>query len=52
MSVAFNYAFLLLWVTDYGDRQGLKKRFMTDCDPEDAAVEEREAAEAEKAEAS
>jgi len=52
MSVAFNYAFLLLWVTDYGDRQGLKKRFMTDCDPEDAAVEEREGAEAEKAEVS
>jgi len=52
MTVAFNYAFLLLWVTDYGDRQGLKKRFMTDCDPEDAAAEEREAAEAEKAEAS
>ena len=52
MSVAFNYAFLLLWVTDYGDRQGLKKRFMTDCDPEDAAAEEREAVEAENAEAS
>ena len=52
MTVAFNYAFLLLWVTDYGDRQGLKKRFMTDCDPEDAAAEEgEEAAEAEKAEA-
>jgi len=50
MTVAFNYVFLLLWVTDYGDRQGLKKRFMTDCDPEDAAAEEREAAEAEKAE--
>jgi len=52
MTVAFNYAFLLLWVTDYGDRQGLKKRFMTDCDPEDAATEELEAIEAEKAEAS
>ena len=52
MTVAFNYAFLLLWVTDYGDREGLKKRFMTDCDPEDAAAEELEAAEAEKVEAS
>ena len=50
MTIAFNYTFLLLWVTDYGDRQGLKKRYMTDCDPEEAAAEEREAAEAEKAE--
>jgi len=52
MTVAFNYAFLLLWVTDYGDRQGLKKRFMTDCDPEDGAAEDgEEAEEVEKAEA-
>lgn len=36
MSVAFNYVFLLLWVTDYGDRSGLKKRFMADCDPDEA----------------
>lgn len=34
MTVAFNYVFLLLWVTDYGDRQGLKKKYMTDCEPE------------------
>lgn len=33
MTVAFNYTFLLLWVTDYGDRSGLKKRYMIDCDP-------------------
>lgn len=52
MTVAFNYVFLLLWVTDYGDRQGLKKRYMTDCDPEQAAIEEKEAAEAEKVEVS
>ena len=36
MTIAFNYTFLLLWVTDYGDRQGLKKRYMTDCDPDEA----------------
>ena len=35
MTVAFNYVFLLLWVTDYGDRADLKKHYMTDCDPED-----------------
>jgi hypothetical protein len=35
MSVAFNYVFLLLWVTDYGDRADLKKHYMTDCDPEE-----------------
>ena len=52
MTVAFNYVFLLLWVTDYGDRQGLKKRYMTDCDPEEAAREESEAAAAEQAEPS
>ena len=52
MTAAFNYTFLLLWVTDYGDRQGLKKRYMTDCDPEQAAIEEKEAVEAEKVEAS
>ena len=34
MTIAFNYTFLILWVTDYGDRRGLKKRYMTDCDPD------------------
>ena len=34
MTVAFNYTFLVLWVTDYGDRSGLKKRYMADCEPE------------------
>ena len=38
MTVAFNYAFLVLWVTDYGDRRGLKKKYMTDCDPDEAGV--------------
>ena len=30
MTVAFNYTFLVLWLTDYGDRQGVKKRYMAD----------------------
>ena len=30
MTVAFNYTFLVLWLTDYGDRQGAKKRYMAD----------------------
>jgi hypothetical protein len=51
MTVAFNYVFLLLWVTDYGDRQGLKKRYMTDCDPEQPA-KQPDAAQTEEAEAS
>jgi hypothetical protein len=38
MTVAFNYVFLLLWVTDYGDRADLKKHYMTDCDPEEPAA--------------
>ena len=28
MTVAFNYVFLLLWVTDYGDRSDIKKHYM------------------------
>jgi hypothetical protein len=40
MTVAFNYVFLILWVTDYGDRADLKKHYMVDCDPhEQASVE-------------
>ena len=35
MTVAFNYVFLLLWLTDYGDRADLKKHYMADCDPEE-----------------
>ena len=30
MTVMFNYVFLLLWLTDYGDRQGAKRRYMAD----------------------
>lgn len=35
MTVAFNYVFLLLWLTDYGDRADLKKHYMADCDEEE-----------------
>ena len=38
MTVAFNYVFLLLWVTDYGDRADLKKHYMADCDPDDSVA--------------
>ena len=51
MTIAFNYTFLVLWLTDYGDRRGLKKRYMIDCDPEDSAAEEKGAPDAEAAEA-
>ncbi len=47
MTVAFNYTFLVLWVTDYGDRRGLKKRYMIDCDPEEPAAAAVEKAPAE-----
>ena len=33
MSMAFNYVFLLLWWTEYGERTGMK-RYLSDCDPE------------------
>jgi hypothetical protein len=35
MTVAFNYTFLVLWMTDYGDRTDLKKRYMAGCDPDE-----------------
>jgi hypothetical protein len=34
MSMAFNYCFVALWVSDYGERQGMK-RYMSDFDPTD-----------------
>lgn len=30
MTVMFNYVFLLLWLTDFGDREGAKRRYMAD----------------------
>lgn len=32
MSLAFNYCFLMLWVSEYGEREGMK-RFMSDFSP-------------------
>jgi hypothetical protein len=32
MSVAFNICFVMLWITEYGEREGMK-RYMTDFDP-------------------
>jgi hypothetical protein len=34
MGVGFNYAFLALWATEYGEREGMK-RYMADLDPEE-----------------
>jgi hypothetical protein len=36
MSMAFNYCFLVLWVTEYGEREGMK-RYLSDWDPTNAA---------------
>jgi len=32
MSLAFNICFVILWITEYGEREGMK-RYMTDFDP-------------------
>jgi hypothetical protein len=32
MSVGFNFCFLILWITEYGEREGMK-RYMSDIDP-------------------
>jgi hypothetical protein len=37
MSLAFNYCFLALWVTEYGEREGMK-RYMSDFDVDESAV--------------
>jgi hypothetical protein len=36
MSFAFNYCFVALWISEYGERQGMK-RYMSDFNPNDAA---------------
>src|SRR5688572_32315804 len=36
MGIGFNYAFLALWATEYGEREGMK-RYMADLDPVEAA---------------
>ena len=37
ISVAFNYCFAMLWITEYGEREGMK-RFLADYDGVDAAT--------------
>ena len=37
MSIAFNYGFLVLWFTEYGEREGMK-RYMSDFDVDAAAA--------------
>jgi hypothetical protein len=37
ISIAFNYCFVILWITEYGERQGMK-RFLTDYDGNDSAA--------------
>ena len=34
MGIGFNYAFVVLWATEYGEREGMK-RFLADLDPEE-----------------
>jgi hypothetical protein len=37
ISIAFNYTFAMLWITEYGERQGMK-RFLADYDGVDTAT--------------
>jgi hypothetical protein len=37
VSVAFNYCFVMLWITEYGEREGMKP-FLTDHDGNDSAA--------------
>ena len=37
ISMAFNYCFTVLWITEYGEREGMK-RFLADYDGSDSAV--------------
>jgi hypothetical protein len=37
ISIAFNYCFTVLWITEYGERQGMK-RFLADYDGSDATM--------------
>jgi hypothetical protein len=37
ITIAFNYSFALLWITEYGERQGMK-RFLSDYDGVDEAA--------------
>jgi len=46
MSLAFNYCFLALWISEYGEREGMK-RYMSDFNPEkgQASIAAKRAAE-------
>jgi len=37
ISIGFNYCFAVLWITEYGEREGMK-RFLADYDGVDAAA--------------
>ena len=37
ITIAFNYCFALLWITEYGEREGMK-RFLSDYDGDDRAM--------------
>jgi len=37
ISIAFNYCFAVLWITEYGEREGMK-RFLSDYDGDDRAM--------------
>ena len=39
MTMAFNYVFLILWATDYGDRSDIKKHYMNQTERHQATVE-------------
>jgi hypothetical protein len=47
ISMALNYTFAILWLTEYGEREGMK-RYLADYDGNDIAVRKAEKAKAEK----
>ena len=47
LSLALNYTFALLWLTEYGEREGMK-RFLADYDGNDIAARKAEKVKAEK----
>ena len=49
MSIAFNYAFLILWITNYGGRKGVPRYLRKNEGPDSGSDDPREAAGAESA---
>src|SRR4029079_14079071 len=47
ISMALNYTFAILWLTEYGEREGMK-RYLADYDGNDIAVRKAEKVKAEK----